>query len=128
LRQRLGCDAIPVLFDEAEGEDQRAHSRLQRILELVRQSSSETGARLIKGTATGNATSYQIRSCFAFSSINASLVQQSDRSRVTVVELTRDNMNIPFDEILAETELFRRALFSASTPRLVRPRSSARTP
>lgn len=111
IRQRLAIDAIPVLFDEAEGEDQRAHDRLQSTLALVRQSSSETGAELVKGTTGGKAMSFQIRSCFAFSSINANLVQQSDRSRVTVVELEQGKQKPPgdpgcFTDILkAEAEL-----------------------
>lgn len=87
LRQSLGLDAIPVLFDEAEGQDSTAVARIQRILETVRQSSSETGAKIAKGTTSGSALSFQIRSCFMFASINASIVQQSDRSRITVVEL-----------------------------------------
>lgn len=90
LRQSLGTDAIPVLFDEAEGQDAMAVARIQRILETVRQSSSETGAKIAKGTTSGSALSFQIRSCFMFASINASIVQQSDRSRITVVELSQD--------------------------------------
>ena len=101
VRQSLRHDALPVLFDEAEGEDQRSQDRLQRILTLVRQSSSETGGRIAKGTVSGTAQSFQIRSCFAFSSINASLVQQSDRSRVTVVELRQDRRVTPFETLLA---------------------------
>ena len=101
IRQTLRSDALPVLFDEAEGEDTRATDRLQRILALVRQSSSETGGRIAKGTVNGNAMLFQIRSCFAFSSINASLVQQSDRSRVTVVELKPEKRKHNLDELLA---------------------------
>lgn len=101
IRQTLRYDALPVLFDEAEGEDTRATDRLQRILGLVRQSSSETGGKIAKGTVNGTAMSFQIRSCFAFSSINASLVQQSDRSRVTVVELKPEKRKHNLDELLA---------------------------
>lgn len=101
VRQSLGADALPVLFDEAEGEDQRSTDRLQRILALVRQSSSETGGKIAKGTTSGTAQSFQVRSCFGFSSINASLVQQSDRSRVTVVELKADKRKHDLDELLA---------------------------
>jgi putative DNA primase/helicase len=101
VRQSLRHDSLPVLFDEAEGEDQRSQDRMQRILALVRQSSSETGGKIAKGTVSGNAMSFNIRSCFAFSSINASLVQQSDRSRVTVVELKPEKRKHTFDEILA---------------------------
>lgn len=101
IRQSLGHDALPVLMDEAEGEDSRSVDRLQRVLALVRQSSSETGGKIAKGTANGTAMSFQIRSPFAFSSINASLVQQSDKSRVTVVELKPERRKHDLDELLA---------------------------
>lgn len=101
IRQTLHYDALPVLFDEAEGEDARATDRLQRILSLVRQSSSETGGRIAKGTVSGKAMSFQVRSCFAFSSINAALVQQSDRSRVTAVELKADKRKHDLEELMA---------------------------
>jgi putative DNA primase/helicase len=106
IRQELGSDSLPVLFDEAEGEDQRAHENIQRVLQLVRQSSSDTGGRITKGTPGGKALRYDVRSCFAFSSINANLVQQSDKSRVTVLELNSDKPRFPFNEITAaEAEL-----------------------
>jgi putative DNA primase/helicase len=101
IRQSLGHDALPVLMDEAEGEDTRSVDRLQRILALARQSSSETGGKIAKGTVSGNAMSFQIRSPFAFSSINASLVQQSDKSRVTVVELKPEKRRHTLEELLA---------------------------
>lgn len=101
VRQSLGHDALPVLFDEAEGEDSRATDRLQRILALVRQSSSETGGKIAKGTVGGAAMTFNVRSCFAFSSINASLVQQSDKSRVTVVELKPDKRKHDLDTLVA---------------------------
>ena len=65
IRQSLGSDARPVLFDEAEREDHQAAQRMQAVLDLVRQSSSEGGAEIIKGT--GNQTGakrYRIRSMF----------------------------------------------------------------
>lgn len=100
VRQSLRHDALPVLFDEAEGEDSRATDRLQRILALVRQSSSETGGKIAKGTSGGTAMSFNVRSCFAFSSINASLVQQSDKSRVTVVELKPDKRKYNLEQLV----------------------------
>ena len=99
LRQSLGSDAIPVLFDEAEGQDATAVQRIQRILETVRQSSSETGAKITKGTTSGTSMSFSIRSCFMFASINASIVQQSDRSRITVVELKAERRRYPVEEL-----------------------------
>ncbi len=87
LRQSLGQDAFPVIFDEAEGEDQRAHARIQNVLALMRQASSESGSAIVKGSAHGEALSYRIRSMFAFGSIGVNTAQQADRTRVTVLSL-----------------------------------------
>jgi len=90
LRQTLGHDARPVIFDEAEGEDQRAQIRMQNVVALMRQASSETGATIIKGSASGIAQSYRIRSCFAFSSIGVGLQQHADLTRVSVLTINPD--------------------------------------
>lgn len=86
IRQVVGGDALPVVLDEAEGETSKAVARLQEILALARGSSSGSG-KITKGTSGGNALTYKVRSCFALSSINASIVQSSDQSRISVVEL-----------------------------------------
>ena len=91
LRQTLGHDARPVIFDEAEGENERAQLRIQNILALMRQASSESGSAIIKGSATGAARTYHIRSCFAFSSIGVGVQQHADATRVTVLSLRRDD-------------------------------------
>lgn len=87
LRQYLAADARPVIFDEAEGETARAQARIQNVLALMRQASSDTSARIIKGTATGTAQQFDVRSCFAFSSIGVGLQQHADLTRVTVLSL-----------------------------------------
>ncbi len=88
LRQMLGSDARPVLFDEAEREDQASAARMQQVLDLVRQATSESGAEIVKGSAnqTG-ARRYRIRSAFLFQSINVGLQHQADESRVTILAL-----------------------------------------
>lgn len=101
IRQTLKRDSLPVMFDEVEGEDQRARDRVQNVLALVRQSSSDTQGTIAKGTPSGDANTYDIRSCFAFSSINASLMQASDQSRVTVCELTKHHME-PMEKLEAK--------------------------
>ena len=87
LRQTLGHDARPVTFDEIEGEDERAQQRVQSVLALARQASSETGAVIIKGSPLGLAKTYRIRSCFAFSSIGVSVDKHADATRVSVLEI-----------------------------------------
>lgn len=88
IRQHIRQDARPVMFDEAEAENQRGQMRMQGVLELARQSSSESSAEIIKGTAAGGGMAFRMRSMFLLASINVSLVQAADESRFTVVSLT----------------------------------------
>lgn len=90
IRQLLGMDARPVIFDEAEGEDAQAQSRIQAIMALARQASTENGGAIIKGSATGKATTYRIRSMFGFSSIGVGVHQYADKTRVTVLAMQAD--------------------------------------
>lgn len=89
IRQILKHDALPVVFDEAEGEDKRNQDRMQTILSLVRGSSSADGGVIPKGGSNGFAKTYKIRSCFAFASVAVQITQQSDRTRVTILALTK---------------------------------------
>ncbi len=89
IRQALGYDARPVLFDEAEGESERAQVRMQNVMALMRQSSSENGSVIVKGSISGQVKTYSIRSCFAFSSIGVGIKQHSDATRVSVLSMKR---------------------------------------
>jgi putative DNA primase/helicase len=88
IRQRLISDALAVLFDEAESNDKFAGDRIQSILALMRQSSSESGAVTLKGSSGGHARSYDIRSGFALVSINPGVRLAADQSRVSFLTLT----------------------------------------
>ncbi len=89
LRQILKHDALPVVFDEAEGEDRKSQDRMQDVLSLMRSASAFDGGIMAKGTAGGMAKTYRIRSCFAFASIAVQIVQQSDRTRVSILGLKK---------------------------------------
>ncbi len=84
LRQALNNDAIPVVFDEAEGQDKKSQERMQSILGAARVASSDNSGAVTKGgQGNGGSRSYALRSCFAFSSIVYSALNQSDLSRIT---------------------------------------------
>lgn len=103
LRQTLGHDARPVIFDEIEGEDMRAQQRVQNVVALARQASSETGAVIIKGSPLGGARTYRIRSCFAFSSIGVGVDKYADSTRVSVLSIERRNDPAKFRDLQALT-------------------------
>ena len=89
LRGTLKSDAIPVVFDEFEQNEQRDKQIVQNILSLARIASSE-GGKIYKGTTTGGANSFEIRSMFCVSSINVNLIQKADIDRFCVLGLRRD--------------------------------------
>ena len=89
IRQNVRVDAIPVIMDEAESESVKGQTRMQGVLELIRQASSETGGVIAKGTVTGEATMFNIRSAFLLSSVAVAATSRPDTSRITVMSLER---------------------------------------
>lgn len=86
IRHELSADARPVVFDEAE-ETEGVGSRIQRVLALARQASSESDARTLKGTPSGSTLQFRVRSMFCFVSITGAVVQESDKSRISQLQL-----------------------------------------
>jgi hypothetical protein len=91
LRGQLRSDAIPVVFDELEQNEQKDKQVVQNILALARIASSE-GGKIYKGTTNGGSNTFEIRSMFCVSSINVALVQRADLDRFCVLALSRDQM------------------------------------
>lgn len=83
IRQELRADALPVLVDEAESNDEKERARMEGILAMIRQSSSESQAKTLKGTVSGNSMRFSIRSMFCLASINTNLGKQADADRLT---------------------------------------------
>ena len=84
LRGTLKSDAIPVVFDEFEQNEARDKQIVQNVLSLARIASSE-GGKIYKGTTSGGANSFEIRSMFCVSSINVNLIQKADIDRFCVL-------------------------------------------
>ena len=84
IRQSLNHDARPIVFDEAESEDARSQGRMQSVIELARQASSDSTAQIVKGTVNGSGMTFRMRSMFMLGSINVALSQAADESRFTV--------------------------------------------
>jgi putative DNA primase/helicase len=101
IRQNVRVDAIPVIIDEAESESVKGVSRMQGIMELIRQASSETGGVIAKGTVTGEATMFNVRSCFLLSSVGVAATSRPDASRITTVALERRRDTGAFARLIA---------------------------
>lgn len=87
IRQRLRSDAIPVIMDESESNEEGDAKRVQNILGLIRQASTESDAVTIKGTVDGEGVSYHIRSMFCLASIQVALKHKADIDRLSVLSL-----------------------------------------
>ena len=87
IRQKLNSDALPVIIDEFESEDLRDKARIGGILELTRQSFSQSGAVIVKGGQSGKPQEFNIRSCFMMASIVVGIDMQADANRISVLGL-----------------------------------------
>ena len=87
IRQRLQQDARPVIFDEAEPDGVAGQKRIQSVIELARQASSDSGAEIVKGTSSGDGMSFRARSMFMMGSVNVGLAQAADESRFTILSI-----------------------------------------
>lgn len=97
IRQELKADALPVMLDEAESNDERDKQRVQSVITMIRQSSSESHARTFKGTPGGDALRFHIRSMFCLASIQVGIRNQADIERLTVL-LLRGKTDINDDD------------------------------
>lgn len=83
VRQKLASDALPVLIDEFETNDDKEKARVDGVIAMIRKSSSESEAETMKGTISGDGVSFKVRSMFCLASINTKLDKQADMDRVT---------------------------------------------
>ena len=87
IRSALGSDSFPVIFDESEAEDQSDKDRMQRIFNLARLAATNEGNNVAKGSASGEAQLYSVRSSFLFASINPSMTRDADISRTIKITI-----------------------------------------
>jgi len=100
LRQALKCDALPVIFDEAESDSYKDSVRNAGIIKFGRSCSSNSESVMLKGSAGGDASSYHTCSQLCLSSINASIQYKSDRDRWFKAEISSRPMEGDHWEIL----------------------------
>jgi len=99
IRQAIGCNAKPIIFDEFETDDEKSANRIQFILELFRQASSETHGRVVKGTISGQAIQFFPRFAALVSSIRVNLIHEADKNRFTICELKRGSGDEQFQQL-----------------------------
>jgi putative DNA primase/helicase len=89
MRQTLKSDAIPVLLDEMEPNSAKDRARIDRLISLARNASSDDEATTLKGSVSGDSVSYRVRSMFCYASINTHLPELADQSRTSVLSIEK---------------------------------------
>ena len=87
IRQSLKHDSLPVIFDEIEGESRADKAKIKALYQLMRGASSPGGAQVVKGSSSGVAQTFLIRSNFLLCSINVGLENEADINRTAVLTL-----------------------------------------
>lgn len=88
IRQSMKGSSIPVIIDEAETTNPTSKQRIEAIIEMTRQSWSESGGLVLKGSVTGEADIFTLNFPAMLSSIRVGLNNDADRQRFSILELT----------------------------------------
>lgn len=83
IRQHLRSDSLPVMIDEIESNNEKDKVKVEDIVGLIRQTSTENQAQILKGGANNHGDSFKIRSMFCLCSINVNLPTKADVDRLT---------------------------------------------
>ncbi len=114
VRQRLNGNAVPVLFDESEGKDNRKNlSNIQGHLDNAR--SATRGGIILKGNIDGTGQSFPLRAGFMFFSVDNQLNRDSDLTRFVVLTLQKKTGQ-DLAPTLERIKAARAAMLSSVTP------------
>lgn len=84
IRERLGYDGRPVIYDEADARNTSTRTTLDNVIMLARKASS--GAVIAKY----GQRPFKAQFCICFSSINTSISDYADESRITLMTLKKN--------------------------------------
>lgn len=104
IRQDLRHDCRAIVFDEAEPKSPAAIVKINNVLNLLRQASSDETGKIAKGTVTGKGMNYKIRSVGFLASINANLPEEPDKNRFQVLEMGEPMPKEDYDKWLFDAE------------------------
>ncbi len=89
IRQKLGGDSLAIVHDEAESDSDIGARNMANKLLFSRACSADDRAAVLKGTASGQAMIFSVRSSFIFLSIGVPRLQRADESRISVINLDK---------------------------------------
>lgn len=89
IRQEIGNDRTCVIIDEAESHDEESRRRMNDHFALMRQSTFENSPRIVKGTQTGRAQSFDTNNMYLYSAISPGLERSADLNRIFIIDLRK---------------------------------------
>lgn len=100
IRQYNGIDSRPVYVEEAEVKKPKDKDRIEGIFALGRGGTTDDSPKTIKGSASGAAVVYEMKSMFSFASINASVDNTADDNRIIRINFKEpENKDTFIDDI-----------------------------
>lgn len=109
IRQDMRHDCRAIVFDEAEPKTPSAMVKINGVLNLLRQASSNDSGKIAKGTTTGKGMNFKIKSCGFLASVNPYLKEEPDKNRFFIIE-----MGEPMEK--AQYDLWEYRMENAFTP------------
>jgi putative DNA primase/helicase len=107
IRQALGNDLLPILFEEAEGEN------VKNVIALMRGTSSGWNNKIVKGTPGGRPVDYALRTSSALGSIYVRIKETPDLNRIARLELIK-RADRPWKELVPKIKATFTPEFGAS--------------
>ena len=86
IRQNISGRAAPLLLDEAEGDTESA-AALQRVIGLLRRTSGQRGAQVVRGSSGGKAQQFEVMSPAILGAILPPDLLPQDASRITRLDV-----------------------------------------
>jgi len=93
IRQKVGNDARCVIVDDVKKNGADDHTKIEKLLDFMRTTSSDTEATTLMGSASQKVIERSTKTIFMLSSVNEQADATEDKNRITPVEMVKkDNM------------------------------------
>lgn len=104
IRQDSSNTSLPVIMDEGEAESRKEKEDFQKILQLIRSSSSNQKTKIVKGSASHESKTFSSSSAYLISSTGSNLERQADKTRFLILSLSKKYHDKSSEEKLRQIE------------------------
>jgi putative DNA primase/helicase len=116
IRQELSSAALPVVFDEAESNEEADKTRMTKVIDAARVSSSRGQGKVMKGTPGGVGMAFALRSMWFLCSIATALKNSADKTRFAVLTLIKSTEKMSAEQAARQWAQIDAELAQVATP------------